>query len=78
MQPMDDFGRLYAVYGGFFILLSFLWGRVLSIETITTLQITLWGGRDKYFTKSRSSFKLQPFMQGFFHNTTTKSYSCKE
>lgn len=26
LQPMDDFGRIYAVYGGFFIGLSFLWG----------------------------------------------------
>ena len=25
-QPMDNFGRVYAVYGGFFILGSFLWG----------------------------------------------------
>ena len=26
LQPLDDFGRLYAVYGGIFIGLSFLWG----------------------------------------------------
>ena len=25
-QPMDNFGRVYAVYGGFFVLLSYLWG----------------------------------------------------
>lgn len=25
-QPVDNFGRVYAVYGGFFILLSYLWG----------------------------------------------------
>jgi small multidrug resistance family-3 protein len=25
-QPTDNFGRIYAVYGGFFILLSYLWG----------------------------------------------------
>ena len=25
-QPPPTFGRLYAVYGGFFIVLSFLWG----------------------------------------------------
>ncbi|KAI3428438.1 hypothetical protein D9Q98_007265 [Chlorella vulgaris] len=25
-QPMDNFGRVYAVYGGFFIILSYLWG----------------------------------------------------
>jgi drug/metabolite transporter superfamily protein YnfA len=26
LQPTSSFGRLYAVYGGFFIVLSFLWG----------------------------------------------------
>ena len=26
LQPLDDFGRLYAVYGGVFIGLSFMWG----------------------------------------------------
>ena len=26
LQPLDSFGRVYAVYGGFFILLSYLWG----------------------------------------------------
>mmetsp|Transcript_27563 Transcript_27563/g.42168 ORF Transcript_27563/g.42168 Transcript_27563/m.42168 type:complete len:140 (-) Transcript_27563:2790-3209(-) len=26
LQPTDNFGRVYAVYGGFFILLSFIWG----------------------------------------------------
>jgi drug/metabolite transporter superfamily protein YnfA len=25
-QPIDNFGRVYAVYGGFFIALSYLWG----------------------------------------------------
>lgn len=25
-QPTADFGRVYAVYGGFFIILSYLWG----------------------------------------------------
>lgn len=25
-QPPTNFGRLYAVYGGFFIVLSYLWG----------------------------------------------------
>ena len=29
-QPPPTFGRLYAVYGGFFILLSFLWGWVVD------------------------------------------------
>jgi small multidrug resistance family-3 protein len=26
LQPTSSFGRIYAVYGGFFIILSFLWG----------------------------------------------------
>jgi len=26
LQPTDSFGRIYAVYGGFFIVLSFLFG----------------------------------------------------
>ncbi len=26
LQPPDTFGRIYAVYGGFFIILSYLWG----------------------------------------------------
>lgn len=26
LQPTSSFGRVYAVYGGFFIVLSFLWG----------------------------------------------------
>jgi Uncharacterised BCR, YnfA/UPF0060 family len=25
-QPVDNFGRVFAVYGGFFIILSYLWG----------------------------------------------------
>ena len=25
-QPTDSFGRIYAVYGGFFIFMSYLWG----------------------------------------------------
>lgn len=25
-QPVNNFGRIFAVYGGFFILLSYLWG----------------------------------------------------
>ena len=28
LQPLNDFGRLYAVYGGVFIGLSYLWGYV--------------------------------------------------
>jgi len=30
LQPMDEFGRIYAVYGGFFIVLSFLFGWMLD------------------------------------------------
>ena len=26
LQPLSDFGRLYAVYGGIFIVLSYCWG----------------------------------------------------
>ena len=26
LQPLNDFGRLYAVYGGIFIVLSYAWG----------------------------------------------------
>jgi small multidrug resistance family-3 protein len=26
LQPMDDFGRVYAIYGAFFIVFSFVWG----------------------------------------------------
>jgi drug/metabolite transporter superfamily protein YnfA len=29
-QPLDSFGRIYAVYGGFFIVLSYLWGYVFD------------------------------------------------
>lgn len=30
LQPMDEFGRIYAVYGGFFIILAFLAGWALD------------------------------------------------
>jgi len=30
LQPTDSFGRVYAVYGGFFIVLSFLWSWLLD------------------------------------------------
>ena len=30
LQPLSDFGRLYGVYGGIFIALSFLWGYVFD------------------------------------------------
>ena len=26
LQPLDNFGRVYAVYGGWFVLMSYLWG----------------------------------------------------
>ena len=29
-QKLDEFGRLYAVYGGFFIGLSFLWSKLFD------------------------------------------------
>jgi drug/metabolite transporter superfamily protein YnfA len=30
LQPTDSFGRIYAVYGGFFIILSFLFGWLMD------------------------------------------------
>ena len=30
LQPVEDFGRAYAVYGGFFIFMSLIWGRVFD------------------------------------------------
>ena len=30
LQPMNEFGRIYAVYGGFFIVMSFLFGWMLD------------------------------------------------
>lgn len=30
LQPLDSFGRVYAVYGGFFIILSYAWGWLLD------------------------------------------------
>mmetsp|Transcript_14415 Transcript_14415/g.34760 ORF Transcript_14415/g.34760 Transcript_14415/m.34760 type:complete len:225 (-) Transcript_14415:238-912(-) len=30
LQPTDSFGRVYAVYGGFFIALSFIWGWIFD------------------------------------------------
>jgi small multidrug resistance family-3 protein len=29
-QPMDSFGRIFAVYGGFFIVLSYLWAYIFD------------------------------------------------
>ncbi|EIE23003.1 UPF0060-domain-containing protein, partial [Coccomyxa subellipsoidea C-169] len=31
-QPTSNFGRIYAVYGGFFIVLSYAWGWVFDKE----------------------------------------------
>jgi len=36
LQPIDDFGRLYAVYGGIFIGLSFIWGKIFDGMTPDT------------------------------------------
>ena len=36
LQPIDDFGRLYAAYGGIFIGLSFAWGKVFDGVTPDT------------------------------------------
>ena len=30
LQPTDSFGRVYAVYGGFFIFLSYIWGMIFD------------------------------------------------
>lgn len=30
LQPMNSFGRVFAVYGGFFIVLSYLWAAVFD------------------------------------------------
>jgi small multidrug resistance family-3 protein len=30
LQPLDDFGRVYAAYGGIFIAMAFLWAHVLD------------------------------------------------
>lgn len=30
LQPSDSFGRVYAVYGGFFIALSYTWGWIFD------------------------------------------------
>lgn len=29
-QPIDSFGRIFAVYGGFFIVLSYVWGAAID------------------------------------------------
>ena len=30
LQPVEEFGRAYAVYGGFFIFMSLIWGRIFD------------------------------------------------
>ena len=30
LQPISEFGRVYAAYGGMFIILSLVWGRVFD------------------------------------------------
>jgi small multidrug resistance family-3 protein len=30
LQPLSDFGRIYAAYGGFFIVLSFIWASIFD------------------------------------------------
>ena len=30
LQPLGEFGRIFAVYGGFFIVVSYLWGWALD------------------------------------------------
>ena len=55
LQPVADFGRVYAVYGGFFIALSVLWGWALDgfkpdagdavgggLAVVAVLVIMLW------------------------------------
>eukprot|EP00887_Chlorella_sp_A99_P004924 scaffold4.g4924.t1 len=57
-QPMDNFGRVYAVYGGFFILLSYLWGWAVdgvrpdvgdwvgsAVATVGVILAFFWPGR---------------------------------
>jgi small multidrug resistance family-3 protein len=30
LQPLQDFGRVYAIYGGVFVVLSFLWAYLMD------------------------------------------------
>ena len=48
LQPTSDFGRVYAIYGGFFIVLAFAWayqldGYRLDVGDITGATIALFG-----------------------------------
>lgn len=36
LQPVDSFGRVFAIYGGFFIVLSYAWGYVFDGMKIDT------------------------------------------
>lgn len=57
MQPEASFGRVYAAYGGIFIILSLLWGRQVdgwrpdrfdltgAILALVGVAIMLWGRR---------------------------------
>ena len=36
LQPMQSFGRIFAVYGGFFIVLSYIWGYIFDGMKIDT------------------------------------------
>jgi small multidrug resistance family-3 protein len=36
LQPLDSFGRIFAVYGGFFIVLSYLWSYVFDNMKLDT------------------------------------------
>ncbi len=57
LQPESNFGRVYAVYGGIFIVLSLLWGRVVdgwrpdrfdligAAVALVGVAIILWGRR---------------------------------
>ena len=61
LQPLSDFGRLYAVYGGIFIGLSYIWGIVFdgfqmdrgdvigSIVAVTGVAIALFWPREGGF-----------------------------
>jgi len=55
LQPTDSFGRIYAIYGGFFIVMSFMFGWILdgdrpdvgdlvggAIAMVGVLVIMLW------------------------------------
>ncbi|HEX7064656.1 MAG TPA: YnfA family protein [Bacillales bacterium] len=57
-QSFSSFGRIYAAYGGFFIILSLLWGWAVDKKTpdlyewigaaicLVGVSVILWGGRN--------------------------------